>query len=231
MEIQKSGKRAVLLGATGLVGSHLLQLLLSHQAYEKVKVIARKPNPGYNSEKLEWLVDSMKDWDTVSSMISGDDLYITIGTTIKNAGSREAFREIDHDLVFYIAKSGAVNGMRQLLLVSSVGADKDSIFFYNRVKGEIEEAVSALPFWAVHIFRPSVLLGEREEIRPLESIAQSLFSGVDKVIGGSMGKYRPVSGGKVAKSMVYFAQLLEGGRHIHASDEIYNFTVSELLKD
>lgn len=223
MELQQSRKQAIVLGATGLIGSQLLRMLDSIETYEKIRVIARKPPFDVFSEKVEWLVNDFSDHQTFRSLVKGDDLFVTMGSTMAKAGSKEAFRSIDFQLTFQLIKAGAINGASQLLLVSSVGADPNSLFFYNRVKGELEQAVLSLPFWAVHILRPSMLLGERSESRPLEYFGQFISRGMNAVAGRYLGQYQPVEATAVAAAMIHYSRQLKQGHFFHASDEISTF--------
>jgi len=223
MEIRSSEKRAVVVGATGLVGQELVRLLDMVPAYSRVRVIARRQKPAGLSDKIDWIQNRLTDHHEYEPLVRGDDIYIALGTTMAKAGSKEAFRRIDYELSFHVAKAGVMHGAGQLMLVTAVGADKDSLFFYNRVKGELEEAVLSLPYWAVHIFRPSMLLGARNESRTLESIGQRISTGLDRLAGKWLGAYRPVSGKAVAQAMVHAAQQLEGGHSFHPSDEIATF--------
>lgn len=164
MEIQKDKKTAILLGATGLVGGQLLQQLLEHPAYGRVVVLSRRPLKEVSPRLQVHLVDFDRPAD-FAHLLKGEDLFCALGTTIKKAGSKEAFYQVDYTYTFEVAQAARKNGTAQLMLVSSVGADPDSLFFYTRVKGELEEALKALDFWALHLFRPSVLMGDRKEFR------------------------------------------------------------------
>jgi uncharacterized protein YbjT (DUF2867 family) len=150
----------------------------------------------------------------------GNDLFICLGTTMKKAGSKEAFYEIDHNLVFNIAKTGSLQNMDQLILVSSVGADSRSLIYYLKVKGELENDVRRLPYWGVHIMRPSVLLGAREEKRPAEKLVGKLSKGLQYFSGSIIGDLAPIEADDVAKAMVQAAQNLKQGTHIHHGSEI-----------
>jgi uncharacterized protein YbjT (DUF2867 family) len=139
---------------------------------------------------------------------------------MKKAGSKEAFYEVDHNLIFNIAKTGSLQNMNQLIFVSSVGADSRSLIYYLKVKGELEEDVRRLPYWGVHIMRPSVLLGQREEKRPVEKIAGQLSKGLHYFSGSIIADLAPIEADDVAKAMVQAAQSLKQGTHIHHGSEI-----------
>lgn len=157
-----------------------------------------------------------------AGLLKGHDLYSCLGTTMARAGSRKAFFRVDFTYAYESARLAAANGARQLLLVSSVGANPDSLFFYTRLKGELEAAVKKLPFWAIHIFQPSFLIGDRRESRLGEQLAGRLSLGLDRLTGGElMGKYRPVEAAQVARAMLHAAQRLEGGVHVYPSHHIH----------
>ena len=221
MQIQKDRKTAILLGATGLVGGRLLEQLLEHPAYEHVVALSRRPLKEVNNRLQVHIVDFDRPVD-FAHLLKGEDLFCALGTTIKKAGSKEAFYQVDFTYTFEIAQIARQNGMAQLLLVSSVGADPDSPFFYPRVKGELEEALKSLDFWALHLFRPSVLMGDRKEFRLGEELAGIALQGIDRLTQGSLlGSYRPVEAATVAKAMLKAAQQLQPGVLIYPSNHIH----------
>ena len=219
VEIQRHTKVAVLFGATGLIGNCCLRRLLVHQAYEKVISIGRRPIKANHPKLIHYEVD-MSSFDNYRHLMKGDDLFISIGTTINKAGSKEAFYEVDHDLIFTIAKTGSLQGMNQLIFVSSIGADSGSLINYLKVKGELENNVRRLPYWGVHIMRPSVLLGDREEQRPAEKVAGLVGRLLHKMPGSILADLSPIDADDVAKAMVQAAQSLKPGKHIHHGSEI-----------
>lgn len=184
-------------------------------------IFVRRPL-GINHPKLEEHLADFNRLKDYGPLIQGNDLFSCLGTTMAQAGSKEAFFRVDYHYALESARLAAEHGAGQLLLVSAVGAHKDSLFFYSRVKGELERAVIKLPFWGFHIFRPSVLLGGRRESRLGESLAGQFALGLDRLTaGGLLGKYRPVGAETVARAMVAAAQGLEPGLHVYASDEIH----------
>ena len=219
VEIQQFHKVAVLFGATGLIGNCCLRRLLVHQAYEKVISIGRVPIKASHPKLIHYEVD-MSQPDDYRHLMKGDDLFICLGTTMKKAGSREAFYEIDHNLVFNIAKTGSLQGMNQLVFISSIGADSRSLIFYLKVKGELENNVRRLPYWGIHIMRPSVLLGNRDEQRTPEKIAGQLGKVLHQLPGSIVADLAPIDADDVAKAMVQAAQDLKQGTHIHHGSEI-----------
>ncbi len=219
MTIQRHAKEAVIFGASGLIGNCCLRRLLVHQAYDKVISIGRSPIKATHPKLIHYEVD-MAHSDYYRHLMRGDDLFICLGTTMKKAGSREAFYEIDHDLIFNIAKAGSLQNINQLIFVSSIGADSRSLVYYLKVKGELEDDVRRLPFWSVHIMRPSVLLGQRDENRIAERVAGRMSRGLQWFSGSIIGDLAPIEADDVAKAMVEAAQSLKQGTHIHYGSEM-----------
>ncbi|MEP6648131.1 MAG: NAD-dependent epimerase/dehydratase family protein [Saprospiraceae bacterium] len=219
VEIQRHHKVAVLFGASGLIGHFCLRRLLVHQAYEKVISIGRSPISATHPKLIHYEVDMSRS-DNYRHLMRGDDLFICLGTTMKKAGSREEFFSIDHDLSFNVAKTGSLQGMNQLIFVSSIGADNRSLIYYLKVKGELESNVRRLPYWGIHIMRPSLLLGAREDQRPAEQLAGLLGKGLQRFSGSILGDIAPIDADDVAKAMVQSAQSLKQGTHIHHGSEI-----------
>jgi uncharacterized protein YbjT (DUF2867 family) len=217
--IQRFNKVAVLFGATGLIGNNCLRRLLVHQAYEKVISIGRTGIQASHPKLIHYEVD-MSNPENYRHLMRGDDLYISLGTTMKKAGSRNAFYAIDHDLIFNIAKTGSLQGMNQLIFVSSIGADSRSLIYYLKVKGELENDVTRLPYWAVHIMRPSFLLGKRDESRPAEQLVGKLSKGLHYFSGSILADMAPLDADDVAKAMVQVAQSLAQGTHVYHGTEI-----------
>ena len=219
LEIQQHAKVAILFGATGLIGNCCLRRLLVHQAYDKVISIGRSPVKASHPKLIHYEVD-MVNPENYRHLMRGDDLFICMGTTMKKAGSKEAFYEVDHNLIFHIAKTGSLQSLNQLIFVSSLGADSKSLAFYLKVKGELEDDVRRLPYWGIHIMRPSILLGSRDENRPLEKLAGQLSRGLQIFSGSILGDIAPIQADDVAKAMVQAAQSLKPGTHIHHGSEI-----------
>jgi len=215
-------KTALIAGATGLVGGHLLKLLLADPQYRKVVAVTRRPLDVVASPKLEELV---MDFDALDKSLAQknipvDDAYCALGTTIKTAGSQDAFRKVDHDYVVAFAKAAKARGAKRLMLVSSIGADPASSVFYSRVKGETEQALGALGFEALHIFRPGLLIGERAETRPVESIGKLVSPMLDAMMLGPMRVYRSMRAENVARAMRAAASTATSGRQIHTYDQM-----------
>ena len=196
-------KTAVVIGASGLIGKSLVKKLLEDNRYNSVKVFVRRTINISNSKLAEHIVDFDKitDW---KNKITGDELYSAMGTTIKKAGSKEAQYKTDVTYQYEFAKAAAENGVKSYFLVSSSGANAKSKLFYMRIKGELEEKVKLLPFNKIRIFRPSLLLGERDEKRFGEKAAERLLKFVVPLFP-FLKNQRPIEGEKVAKAMIVSA--------------------------
>lgn len=213
-------RTALLFGATGLVGGHCLDLLLRDEAYGKVITPGRR-KLALTHPKLEQHVIDFARLTEYSHVMSAQDVFCCLGTTIKKAGSQEAFRQIDFTYPHEIAQLAHRNGASQFLLVSSLGADQNSSIFYNRVKGETEAAISRIPFDSVQIFRPSLLLGEREEFRRGEQLAEKAANIFSFLFVGPLKKYRPIHARAVSSAMVRVAKEQPSGVNFFESEKVH----------
>jgi uncharacterized protein YbjT (DUF2867 family) len=214
-----STKTALLAGATGLVGGFCLRKLLENPRYGKVVVLGRRL-PDVQHPRLEAHKVDFDKLEEQKDLLKADDIYCCLGTTISKADSREAFSKVDYAYPLHIARIAAENGASRFLLVSAMGADSRSYFFYNRVKGQVEEAVKTLPFRFTGIFRPSLLLGPRREKRFGEKMAIILAQPLAFLFSGPLRKYRPVQAEAVAAAMVAAAGQELEGVHVFESDRI-----------
>ncbi len=211
----------MLLGATGLVGGHCLELLLLRDAeYGRVTVLGRRASGRAHPRLDERIGDVERLLDEHESTFAGADVFCCLGTTIRAAGSQEAFRRVDHDLPVHAARVASEAGARQFLLVSAAGADAGSRVFYNRVKGETEATVAALPFEGVALLRPSLLLGDRTESRPAEALAQRVAPLLSPLLQGPLRKYRAIHAATVAAALVRLAKEGVRGTVTVESDQI-----------
>ncbi|HEY5826359.1 MAG TPA: oxidoreductase [Cyclobacteriaceae bacterium] len=212
-------KVALVAGSTGLIGNQLLELLLADSYYDKVIAPTRKPLDIQHS-KLINLVISLDKLTEHSSELKANDVYCCLGTTIKKARSKEAFRKVDLEYPLTFAQLAKENGAENFLLVSALGANKDSSIFYNKVKGETEEAISAVGIKSVHILRPSLLIGPRKEHRSGEDAAKFVYKYMDFLVPE---KYKGIESIKVARAMVAFAKREQPGTFIHESKDLQVF--------
>ena len=183
------GKTALVAGATGAVGREIVRGLCEDENYDKIIVWARRELK-FSHEKLETQIVNFSD---VKNMPPREinEIFCALGTTMKQAGSREAFLRVDVDYVYAAAKWGKAAGVRRFVLVSSPGASEGSLSFYLRAKGQIERRVSELGFDSLQIVRPPIILGERSDSRPLERLAAAVFKLLPACV---FGKFRPLSG-------------------------------------
>ncbi|MBL7848251.1 MAG: oxidoreductase [Cyclobacteriaceae bacterium] len=207
---------ALIAGATGLVGSHLLTLLLEDPHYSKVISVSRKPS-GREHPKLSQVIVDFNKLGDVAESLKADDVYCCLGTTIRQAGSKEVFRNVDYGYPLQLANLTKAQGAKQYLLITALGSDKSSSVFYNRVKGEVEEAIGKVGFANFHIFQPSMLLGERTENRAGEGVGKAVMKTLDFLIPK---KYKAIDGAKVACAMLRVAKQNVAGTHIHSSGEM-----------
>ena len=206
--------RALLAGSTGLIGGHLLDRLLAGDDYDLVTALTRR-SLERSDPRLEELRVEFDRLDEVFGERHFDDAFCSLGTTIRSAGSQLAFERVDFDYVVGLAEAAARHGARRFFLVSAMGADPESGVFYNRVKGRAERAVCAMGFDAVHLFRPSLLLGDRREFRPVEKLMTPVARLLGPLLPGTLRRYRPIHADAVAEAMLAAARGTERGEVIH----------------
>jgi uncharacterized protein YbjT (DUF2867 family) len=212
------GRVALVAGSTGLIGSQLLELLLAEGFYAKVIALSRKPL-SISNPRLENVVLEASELEKHHEL-KADDVYCCLGTTIKQAKSKEAFRKVDYDYPVALATLLKSNGATQFLLVSALGSDKNSRIFYNRVKGEVEVAIEKVGYSTYHIFRPSLLMGPRKEARAGEDAAKVVY----KVFGFLIpARYKGIESIKVSRAMLGFAKESKSGKFIHESAALQSF--------
>lgn len=196
---------AILAGSTGLTGSYLRQVLEEDAFYDEVRPLTR----------ADGLATLRPD-----QMPGATHLFCCLGTTIKQAGSREAFRTVDFDYVVRFGRAGRAAGATRMMVVSSVGAHPRASAFYLRVKGEMEQALARMDFEALHIFRPGVLMGHRENARPGEQWGIRVTRAMEWLLVGGLSKYRPMPAGVLASAMAAAGERGAAGVHIHHFKEI-----------
>ena len=194
-----NSKTAIVIGATGLTGSHLLQLLFADDRFSRIKVFARRTANQQHPKLEEHIIDFDKpaEWQ---HLVTGDVLFSALGTTIKQAGSEQAQYKVDHTYQYQFAEAAARNGVPVYVLVSSAMASPQSKIFYMRMKGELERDVKKLPFAYIHILQPGPLEGERKENRMGEKIGISVIRFLNKL--GIAKKQKPIHGRILAQAMI-----------------------------
>jgi uncharacterized protein YbjT (DUF2867 family) len=213
-------KTALLAGATGLVGSFVLEELLRDSRYATVVALTRRPL-AVRHTKLQNIITDFDRLDEQAGQLKADDVYCCLGTTIRKAGSRQAFCTVDHHYPLRLARLTLSQGATCFLLVSALGANPASRIFYNRVKGQAEEDLKKVGFTTLHIFRPSLLLGPRQEPRPGEDAAKWVY----KIFGALIPRrYKAIHARAVAKAMLHHAHAGQPGVFIHESDEMQTFS-------
>jgi uncharacterized protein YbjT (DUF2867 family) len=202
-----------LLGASGLVGGRLLDLLAADASYARGTLLGRRPlgRPGperpnvSNVANVANVREVVVDFDRPESLrehLAVDDVFCCLGTTIKKAGSQDAFRKVDCEIPAAVGREARAAFARQFLIVTAVGADAKSRVFYNRVKGEVEAALAALDFpGGLKVFHPSLIVGERGERRPAERVAMALMTATRPLFAGGLTRYRAIEATDVAKAM------------------------------
>ena len=196
--------RATVIGATGLIGSHLLELLLADDNFDSVRILLRRPFD-LTHPKLEKKLVDFSDMENFRLALEDSDvIFCAIGTTQKKVkGDKSAYRKVDFDIAVNAAQLGKLCGCEIFVLVSAVGANSQSNNFYLKLKGETEEAVKATGIKSIHIVRPSLLLGDRKEFRLGEKMAQWVMPVFSFL---TPKKYRPIHAKKVAEMMINAAK-------------------------
>lgn len=212
-------KKAILLGATGLIGADLLKKLLSAPIYTEVLVITRKEIRNDNA-KLKQLVIDFEDIAKHKSEITGDVVFCCLGTTAKKTPDKTLYKKIDYQYPLDVARIAFNNGAKSYHLVSAMGADANSSIFYNRTKGEIERDLKLIGFEKLNIYQPSLLDGDRKESRFLERMIIGVMRTLNPILVGGLKKYRSIKIEKVANAMIKQANISTQGIHVFPSDEI-----------
>ena len=193
-------KKAIIFGSSGFVGSHLLNELLNSPDYEQVTAVVRK-SLSISHPKLNTLIGDYSSLQALEPEISADEIFITLGATRETSPEREKYYQVDHDYPVLAARIAKARGAKSVFLVTAVGANSRSRIFYLRTKGETERDIIALNFDHTHIFRPSMIMGNRQENRPLERVFIKIWSLLNPILVGKVNKYRGIAGEDIAKAM------------------------------
>jgi len=217
------GKTAIILGATGLMGSIILDKLLEDNRYSIIKLFSRKSIKNNNPKILEY-IGNLFDLEKFKRDFTADEVFCCIGTTTKNTPDKTIYRKIDYGIPLSVAKLCVENGIDTFLVMSSLGADPKSSIFYNRTKGDMEQAVLEENIEKTYILRPSFILGKRKENRIGESIGKTMFNAFQFLLVGKLKKYRAIEADSIARAMIYLANT-KTDVHIIESDKINEFAV------
>ncbi|MDQ1548226.1 MAG: hypothetical protein QOH69_3130 [Actinomycetota bacterium] len=214
-----TSRTALLLGGTGLVGGHLLNLLVADIRYTRVTALVRRPL-ALDDNSAGRLDARVVDFDRLAEQwdFTATDVYCSLGTTMNS--SRETFRRVDHDYPVEVARLALETGARRLAIVSAIGADPGSRVSLMRVKGETEHDIAALGYDSVEVFRPATLLGNRTKPRSGQGVANAIGPVAARAMVGSLRRFRPIRSEDLATAMVAALQRDEPGVHIHTYPEI-----------
>lgn len=217
-------QKAVIIGASGLIGRNLINLLLASKEYTDVTSLARKKVPMHSS-KLKQIIIDFDRLEDYEEHINGRAIFCCLGSTRKETPDLAEYHKIDHDYPVKMAEIGSKNGVKHYHFVSSIGADANSINFYLKMKGETEDDIKAIPFKSVHIYRPSVLVGARTDSTRMERIGIKVMVLLNIFLIGSLKKYRSIQAKTVAAAM--YKQSItrnQEGIYIYPSDQIKKLT-------
>ena len=201
-------KKAIVYGASGLVGSYILENLLNNATYEQVIIVVRR-DLNIQHPKLKTLIGDFNSLSKVIKDIQVDEVFIALGTTQKKTPDKKLYYQIDHDYPILAAKLAKENGAKAVFLVSALGANAKSSIFYTKLKGETEQGIISLNLEHTNIFRPSMILGDRKESRPMEKVFIGIFKWINPIFMGSLSKYKGIEAEDIAKAMVKSAERLD----------------------
>lgn len=212
-------RTAIVIGATGLIGNHLVRLLLNDSYYGKVKVFVRR-KLDMQHERLEQVVVDFDALRKSEPLITGEVVFCAMGTTIKTAGSQKAFAKVDYTYVLNFADLARKNGIQRFIVVSSLGVKEDAGNFYLSVKRDVENALKRIRFHSLIIVRPSMLLGDRKEFRLAESIGKVLMKALNFIFIGKLKKYKAIKAERVARAMIALSKTELEGTSVFESDRL-----------
>ncbi len=216
------GKTGLIAGASGLVGGHCLQLMLLEKEYSKVISIGRR-KLDVKHDKLEQVIVDFDNIDKYAELFQADHVYCCLGTTIKKAKSKEAFKKVDLEYPLKMAALAEKNNAMVFSIITSLGASQGSSFFYSKVKGEVEDTLATMSIPSINILQPSILYGERNESRMGEKIGIVGMKALGPLMIGGLKKYKGISGEQVALAMVSLTIEERKGLRKIPSDELQQY--------
>jgi uncharacterized protein YbjT (DUF2867 family) len=199
-------KKAIVFGATGFIGSHLLSDLLDDPDYAQIIGVVRRPLT-LSHPKLTVLIGDLASLPALKPQLVADEIFIALGTTRKHTPDETEYYKVDHDYAVLAAETAKANGARSVFVVTAAGANAKSGMFYIRTKGEVERDILALGFDYTHIFRPSMILGQRDENRPRERLIIAAWGLLNPLLVGPADRYRGLTGNDIAHAMTKAAAL------------------------
>jgi len=202
--MNEKGKTAIILGATGLTGSILLELLLTDPRYKKIKLFSRS-SVEFEHPKMEEFLGDLLNLSRFKKDFQGDEVFCCIGTTRSKTPEKGGYREIDHGIPVEAAALAVENGIESILVISSMGANPESRIFYNRTKGQMEKDVRQQGVPRTFFLRPSLIAGKRQEKRLTEQVAGQFMKVLDLVLVGPLDKFRSIDPGSIARCMIWLA--------------------------
>ncbi|MCL6573597.1 MAG: NAD(P)H-binding protein [Bacillus sp. (in: Bacteria)] len=212
-------KTAIVLGASGLVGNELVKILIQQNNYQKIHLLVRK-SIEIDEDVCEQHVVDFEQLHTYIELFHVDDVFCCLGTTMKKEKTKEAFRKVDYQFPIEAAKLAKTCGVQKFLIITAMGANSKSLFFYNQVKGDLEAALKKLALPSLHFFRPSLLVGERVEHRFGEKMAEKASVLLNTLMVGPFRPYRAIPAKMVASAMAAIAGSNKTGNHLYLSHEI-----------
>lgn len=209
----------LLLGATGLTGREVLHQMIASDYYDRVVTLGRRPMSSEGPKHVHHVVD-FDNLEEQPELFAVDHVFCCLGTTIRKAGSQDAFRRVDLEYPVTAARLAFEAGASQFLLISSMGANPQSRTFYSRIKGETEDAIAEIGFKGFHVFRPSLLVGDREESRVGEKVGEVALKIMQPLLVGKLRGLRPTPVKQLASVMVDTATQERSGHHVYENREI-----------
>ncbi|MDH3648673.1 MAG: hypothetical protein OEQ53_03265 [Saprospiraceae bacterium] len=226
--IKKDSKRALIIGVEGFVGQNLIENLSHHRRYESVRVFAQQKwnTAGDHIEVVEQTLDRID-----KDLLEGDDLFCCFDASFFNAGGKYELDKKHYKFIPILSNAAHRNGVSQLVFLSTKAAHPDALLFSNRVRGIIEQSVRKIGFWSIHIFRPSLLIGESSEKTWGSKGAELIGGRIDNLTGGWLKRNRPIEASVVASAMLEAATRIEEGVHEYSSTWLQDYASARQTKD